>query len=131
MINMKNLIVIKKSSVFIASLVVAMLFSVAANAQFLNPVTDPSPDSAKVHQKELRHDEENKYEEEVTVEQLPEGVTSAIAESFTDYEISKVYQAYDGSFKVKLEKGGEKINAFYSVNGELLRKEKQDDEKEK
>lgn len=128
---MKNLSIMKKSFTMSVAMLVLLLVSVSVNAQHQNPPSDPVGDSAHMQQELLKHDPEMKYDDEVPADEINPAVSSAIVEAYPDYGIAKIYQARDGSYKVKLEKADEIITVYYSINGELLKEGKDEDEKEK
>ena len=59
--------------------------------------------------------------EKMNVEDLPETVSKSITEGYADYTVSKVFKGSDGSYKVNLEKGDEKISVFFNEQGEFLK----------
>lgn len=63
----------------------------------------------------------------VNVEDLPETVSKSITEGYADYTVSKAFKGSDGSYKVKLEKGDEKISVFFNEQGEFLKIEQGDE----
>ncbi len=77
-----------------------------------------------------------KFQEEVTYdeiekEKLPEAVTNAIQEGYSGHEIAKVFLGSDGSYKVKLAKGDEKVAVFFNSSGEFLKVKELEDKKDK
>ena len=66
--------------------------------------------------------------EKMNVEDLPEAVTQAISEGYADYTLSEAYMGTDGSYKVKLTKGDEKVKVFFNASGEFLKIEQGDDQ---
>lgn len=60
---------------------------------------------------------------EIESKELPEKVTSTLAESFAGYSISKSYKGTDDSFKVDLSKDEESIVVYFDANGDFLKKE--------
>ena len=68
------------------------------------------------------------YEDEIEKNELPEGIHESLYETYPEYEISEVYRGSDGSYKVTLEKGDERIAAFYNAVGEFLRLEEEKNE---
>ena len=64
---------------------------------------------------------------EITVDQLPQAVSDAIAKDFVGFKTDKALKGDDGSFKVKVSKGDDKSVLFYSANGELVKSEKATD----
>ena len=117
---MKNLGIIKKSNFLFAAMLIILLTTAAANAQYVNPETEPKPDSAQMNMKVLKYDSEMKYEEEILADELPSAVSFAIEEAYADHKIEKVYKAFDGSFEIELNKGDYKVTRYYNINGELL-----------
>lgn len=61
--------------------------------------------------------------EEISVDELPEAVNTAISDSYSDYTVSTASLGSDGSYKVELTNDTESISAFYSAEGEFLRTE--------
>ncbi|WP_159519036.1 hypothetical protein [Sunxiuqinia indica] len=66
-----------------------------------------------------------KYEK-IDKEDLPEAVSKSISEGYADYTISEAFKGTDGSFKVKLENGSEKLAIFFNEQGEFLKIKKED-----
>ncbi len=128
---MKNSQILKKAMTMAAVFFITVMGTSTVFAQYQHPATVPVGDSAQMHQELLKHDPEMKYDDEVPVEKINTEVSDAIKEAYAGYEISKVYRARDGSYKVKMKKDNEKVTAYYSVNGELLRTESGEDKKEK
>lgn len=70
------------------------------------------------------------YEDQINKDELPEGVKESLKDTWPDYEIVVSYRGSDGSIKVNLEKGDEKVAAFYDAEGGFLRVEEDNDEDE-
>lgn len=58
---------------------------------------------------------------EIQKEDLPEAVTAALNETYAGYSIEKAFSGSDGTYKVKLLKGDEKIAVFYNADGEFIK----------
>jgi hypothetical protein len=67
--------------------------------------------------------------DEIQNEDVPEAVLTAVKESFDGYELEKAFLGSDGNYKLKLTKGEEKVAAFFSANGEVLKVETAEKEK--
>jgi hypothetical protein len=63
------------------------------------------------------------YDDEIRKNEIPETIASSVENSFTDHTIKKAYRGSDGSYKLVLEKGDEKLAAFYDARGEFSRLE--------
>ncbi len=68
------------------------------------------------------------YEDEIKENELPEAIRDSKKETYPDYKVSEIYRGSDGSYKLKLEKGDEKIAIFYSAEGEFIRLEEDKNE---
>ena len=64
---------------------------------------------------------------EITVDQLPQEVSKAIAKDYAGFKTEKAYQGDDGTFKVKVSKGDDMSVLFYKGTGELTKSEKASD----
>lgn len=64
---------------------------------------------------------------EITVDELPQAVSDAIAKDYVGFKTDKALKGDDGSFKVKVSQGEDKSVLFYSANGELVKSEKATD----
>ncbi len=117
---MKNFEIKKKVITTVAAILMIMLGASTVFAQYQHPASEPVGDSTQMQQELLKHDPDMKYDDEIPAEDISPEISSAIVESYPGHGILKVYQARDGSYKVKLEKGDEKVTAYYSVNGQLL-----------
>ncbi len=63
------------------------------------------------------------YDDEIKKDELPETVLSSVKDNYSGFELAQTYRGSDGSYKVKLEKGNEKMAAFYNAAGEFIRVE--------
>ena len=86
----------------------------------------PQFSQATTVQNEVTAVEDVKYTE-ITVDELPQAVSDAIAKDFVGFKTDKALKGDDGSFKVKVSKGDDKSVLFYSANGELVKSEKATD----
>jgi len=68
----------------------------------------------------LTQDKAVKYAE-ITAATLPAPVTAALVKNFAGYAIDKVFQGDDGTFKVVVSKGSEKVIALFTSKGELIK----------
>ena len=68
------------------------------------------------------------YEDEIEEDELPEAVVTSVKETWADYEINEIYRGSDGSYKVNLGRGDEKVTAFYDSVGEFLRVKEENEE---
>jgi hypothetical protein len=64
---------------------------------------------------------------EITSDQLPKGVSDALAKDYAGFNTDKAYKGEDGSFKVAVSKGTDKSVLFFSEKGELIKSEKATD----
>ncbi len=128
---MKGLSKLKKGIFVVVAMLMIILSAVTANAQHQNPPSEPAGDSTHIQQELLKCEPVEKYDDEIQAEDITPAVASEILESYPGHEVSNAYQAPDGSYKVKINKGDEKVTAYYSINGELLREENLEDGEEK
>ena len=65
---------------------------------------------------------------EIKVEELPDAVSKAIKNGYTDYTVSKAYLGSDNTYKVSLTKNNETINVFFNADGQFLKIDQSGDE---
>ena len=61
---------------------------------------------------------------ETTAAQLPKAVSDALAKDYAGYTTDKVSKGDDGSFKVAVSKGTDKLVLFYSADGMMTKSKK-------
>ena len=64
---------------------------------------------------------------EIKVEELPEAVSKAIKNGYTDYTVSKAYMGSNNTYKVSLTKNKETINVLFNADGDFLKIDQSDD----
>ena len=103
----------------IMMLPVAALIISLALPQF-SQATIVKNEVAAVEEKDVKYTE-------ITVDQLPEAVSKALAKDYAGFTTDKALKGDDGSFKVKVSKGEDKSVLFFSENGEFVKSEKASD----
>ncbi len=101
------------------SLIILLLLPVllsAGNTYFLSQEQDTTS-------LEIESSSTGGYNEEVYVEELPESVRASVDEAYSEYELSKAYKNQEGSFRIELENGNQKISVYYDMNGKFLKAE--------
>ena len=58
---------------------------------------------------------------EIQKGELPDAVTSAVAEKYPNWSVMKAYKGSDNSYKLKITMGDQKKAVFYDENGEFLK----------
>ena len=62
--------------------------------------------------------------QEITVADIPEAVSAAIAKDYAGYTTDKAFMGEDGTFKVAVSKGDVKEVLFFDAKGGLIKAEK-------
>lgn len=111
----------------------ALIFSMACatnneNSDSQDEVMTEGTDEAM---EEMNNEEENN-EREISVQELPESVASAVRSSYEDYTISEVEEitAPDGviTYEIELKKDGEEMDVIYGADGRFMGIEEEDDD---
>jgi hypothetical protein len=71
--------------------------------------------------------DDTKYEEEIEINALPQLIIISVKEAYPEHEIVRVYQARDGSYKIRLQSGEVKVITYYNLAGRLLKIENGED----
>ena len=67
---------------------------------------------------------ENVKYTEITTDQVPEAVSKAVAKDYAGFKTDQAFKGDDGTYKLAISKGTDKLVLFYSANGELIKSEK-------
>ncbi len=64
------------------------------------------------------------YTEEIEESELPATVTTSIETRYPGFDVEKVYQGTDDSYKVKIKNGDEKSVVYFDAKGTFLKEDK-------
>ena len=78
--------------------------------------------------------DDGENEREITIQELPEAITTALGSTYEDYTIDEVEEitAEDGviTYEIELKKGEEEMDVIYSADGQFLGIEEDDDDED-
>jgi hypothetical protein len=101
--------------------VVLIIFGFAVNEAWGQTPATRNNSTLSLQQEFFTDKNDLKYEEEIEHTALPEIIVSSVNEAYPDHVIYKVYQARDGSYKIKLQNGEGKVILYYSLTSKLLK----------
>jgi hypothetical protein len=79
--------------------------------------TNVQNDVAVIQNKDVKYTE-------ITVDQVPEAVSKAVAKDYAGFKTDNVFKGDDGTYKLAVSKSENKMVLFYSEDGKLVKSEK-------
>lgn len=83
----------------------------------VSQATNVQNDVAVIQNKEAKYTE-------ITVDQVPEAVSKAVAKDYAGFKTDNVFKGDDGTYKLAVSKSEHKMVLFFSEDGKLIKSEK-------